>query len=284
MSRSTQAMAGLERGARRWRAAAWVGLLVTASVPTGPTGPAGAVEATESAASMCLRIGIPAYARPGAMWDQVGAGAPTVRYAIFNPASGPGTERDHEYEVTVSRTQRRGVEVLGYVDTDYGRRSSDDVRAEIDRYEQWYGLDGIFLDRVTGTRADSGYYLELAAHVRSDLGMTLAVNPGSHPDEVYAWLADVVVTFEGDADAYLALESPAWVEYYPPDHFWHLVHSSSEAQLQQVLELARSRRAGTIYVTDRGLDNPWDVAASYWETERDAVAQTAAGCAARRPR
>ena len=268
---STRAATGVERRGRRWRAAparaaAWAGLLVTTSLPAG------------AAPGICQHIAMPVYARPGAMWDQVSAAAPTLRYAIVNPANGPGTGSDEDYEVTVSRAQRRGVEVLGYVDTEYGRRQPAAVRADIDRYEDWYGLDGIFLDRVTGAVADIGYYGGLARHVRSDLGMTLALNPGSHPDEGYVTLADVLVTFEGDAGAYLQLTSPGWVAGYPPETFWHLVYSASEAQLPQVLELARSRGVGNVYVTDRGLDNPWDVVPSYWELERDAVARTAGAC------
>jgi hypothetical protein len=212
------------------------------------------------------------------MWYQVTSAFPTVRYLILNPASGPGLAPDPGYAAMVRRAQWEGVKVLGYVDTKYASRPSDVVAAEIDQYGTWYGVDGIFIDRATGKVADLSYYSRIARQVRWDHGQTFVINPGAHPDEVYAQLADAVVTFEGDADTYFQTPSPDWVENYPASRFWHLIYATSEAQLPQVLELSRSRRAGTVYVTDRGLPNPWDMPATYWETERAAVAQTAMGC------
>jgi hypothetical protein len=222
---------------------------------------------------------MPAYFAPGPTWGEVTVAAPTVRFLILNPASGPGLQADPGYAAVVSRAQGQGVEVLGYVDTGYGSRPLDEVQAEIDRYHRWYDVSGIFLDRTSGDVSDLPYYAQLARHVRWDLNATFVVNPGSFPNELYARLADVVGTFEGDAGTYLKTPAPSWVESYPASRFWHLVYSASVEQLPQVLEHARANRAGVVYVTDQGLPNPWGTPASYWEAERTAVAQTAtAGC------
>jgi hypothetical protein len=147
------------------------------------------------------------------------------------------------------------------------------VRHEIDQYDRWYGVDGIFLDRVAADAADLPYYQRVGRYVHGSLRGTLVLNPGSHPDEAYAELADVIVTFEGDASTYLQASMPPWVGEYPVSRFWHLIYGTSESQLSEVLALSRSRRAGVVYVTDRPLPNPWDMPASYWEAEVNAVGQ-----------
>jgi hypothetical protein len=243
-----------------------LGLAVTMSSPSA------------ASAATCQYIGMPAYFAPGPTWRQVSSAYPTVRYLILNPASGPGLEADPGYAAMVSHAQDEGVEVLGYVDTEYASRPLDVVQAEIDQFHSWYDVDGIFLDRTSADASDLVYYIRIARHVHSDLDGTFVINPGSYPNELYVRLADAVVTFEGDAETYLQTSAPSWVKDYPASSFWHLIYSTSEERLPQVLELSRSNRAGTVYVTDRGLPNPWGMPASYWETERAAVAQTARGC------
>lgn len=273
MSSSAHETDGDERRSRRWlrvgvHVATVLGLLVTM--------------ASLSDAATCQRIGVPTYFVPGPMWDQVNAAGPAVRYVVLNPASGPGVQPDPGYKATVRRARRAGAEVLGYVDTEYGLRPFDVVKAEIDQYDRWYGVDGIFVDRTSAGLADLPYYQRVSRYVRRDVGGTLALNPGAHADEAYVKLADVVVTFEGDADAYLQNSVPSWVGKYPASRFWHLIYSTSETQLSEVLALSRSQRAGVVYVTDRALPNPWDMPASYWQAEVKAAGQGGRGQQGRR--
>jgi hypothetical protein len=247
------------------RVAAGLGLLLTTSFPSAATGP-------------CQHLGVPTYFLPGSNWDAVSSASSAVRYLILNPASGPGTHREPSYAEAVRLAQARGISVLGYVDTDYGGRPASVVEEEIDRHRRWYGVNGVFLDRAASTSRELDYYAELARFVRSVPRSVVAMNPGVYPDERYARLADLLVTFEGDFEAYRDMALPSWVQKYPPSLSWHLIYSSSEAQFPHALELARSRGAGTVYVTDRGLDNPWDVPASYWARETASVAATTSGC------
>lgn len=46
------------------------------------------------------------------------------------------------------RRPAAGVRVLGYADTDYGRRAAADVVRDLTRHRDRYGTDGAFLDRV----------------------------------------------------------------------------------------------------------------------------------------
>jgi hypothetical protein len=217
-------------------------------------------------------LGVPAYFRPGSNWDVASRPGTAIRYLVLNPASGPGTAVHTGYAAAVAEAQRAGIAVLGYVDTAHGRRDGALAIHEINRYRDWYGVDGVFLDQSAATSEALAYYERLAAHVRRGPGSVVALNPGVYPWEHYADLADALVTYEGDFATYLNCSVPDWVEGYPRQCFWHLVYATSRAQLGSALGLARKRRAGIVYVTDRRLDNPWDRLASYWGAEIRIVA------------
>jgi hypothetical protein len=58
---------------------------------------------------------------------------------------------------------------------------------------------------------------------------------------------------------------PDWTRSWPPDRFYHVVYSVPRPQLENALLLAGRRRAGCVYVTDRGGGNPYDrLPATLW--------------------
>lgn len=235
-------------------------------------------------APVCRKLAVPSYFLPGALWDTALAASPTVRYLILNPASGPGTVPDAAYASTVRQAQAKSVSVLGYVDTAYGRRASALVEDEIDLYRDWYGVDGIFLDQVSGAVRDLSYYRAIASRVRQQAGAVLSLNSGTYPDQSYAKLADVLVTFEGNDGEYQRLQIPQWAANYPGERFWHLIYATPPQNLAAVLGLARARGVGNVYVTDGELENPWDRLPSYWPLETEAVAgSTPESCEPGRP-
>jgi hypothetical protein len=64
--------------------------------------------------------------------------------------------------------------------------------------------------------------------------------------------ADVLVDFEDGYEAYLAWSQPGWTKRYPPERFWHIVHSVREVRhVDKVLELSRVRGVGWLYATDQ---------------------------------
>lgn len=223
-------------------------------------------------APLCQRLAVPAYFLPGAIWDAALGASPTVRYLILNPASGPGAMPDGAYASSARQAQDSGVRVLGYVDTTYGRRDPALVEQDIDLYREWYGVDGIFLDQVSGVLSDFPYYRALAGYVRQQSGSVLSLNSGTYPDQSYARLADILVTFEGNDGEYRRLQIPPWAKNHPAERFWHLIYATPPANMSAVLDLARARRVGNVYVTDTGLDNPWDRLPSYWPLEAEAIA------------
>ena len=160
--------------------------------------------------------------------------------------------------------------MLGYVATGYGARPAAEVQADVGRYAEWYGVDGVFLDEAAHDAARLAHYRTLAeiAHAGTD-GGTVVLNPGVVPDRGYFAFADVVVTFEGAATEYEAAlrESPAWLAEVPPRQIAHLVHAASR---EQALAIAgRPSAAAHLYATPGGMPNPWRTVPAYLEDLQD---------------
>src|SRR4051794_653988 len=111
--------------------------LLTVALLFGPVG--GKAEVVSS-----QKIAIPSYFYPGELWTQLNTSTPPVGLAVINPSSGPGSASNPDYGAQVHASKAAGITVLGYVHTDYGTRSPDTVKAEVDAYYGWYQVDGIF--------------------------------------------------------------------------------------------------------------------------------------------
>lgn len=204
-------------------------------------------------------------------------GAPRAGLAVVNPASGPGTSADTNYVSQVSQARAKGILVVGYVDTSYGRRALATVKAEVDRHYLWYRVDGIFFDQVTNDCTNLSYYQQLFTYVKSKVGVDKVVlNPGTETvSDCYMASTDVIINFESTYSSYVSWRPAGWEASYPANRFWHLIYTTSQAQLPNAVALARQRNAGWVYVTDDSLPNPWDTVpnASYWSQELQLAAQ-----------
>jgi len=230
-----------------------------------------------ASAAPCPTALVPSYISPAdtLAWNRLVTSTQPGGMVTINPASGPGTASDPAYAAAVARARAAGLTVIGYAHTSYGTRPASDVKAEIARYRKWYGVTSIFFDEAATSRDALSYYQTLARQVHANGGLVV-LNPGVTPDQGYADLADVVVTFEGDSAAYAAAPAPpAWTASYPASRFGQLVYASAAADLNGVLSRAAARHASRLYVTDDVLDNPWDTLASYYEQEAAATS----GCA-----
>lgn len=271
------------RAARLLGAAMLIAVLSLASTPELAWGDAGS-----------QTIAIPSYFYPDSgdagLWDRTDDGAPAVSLAVINPDSGPGETRNPAYAAQVEKSQAAGLTVLGYVSTGYANTSATNpdrtvaaVKADIDKFYEWYGVDGIFLDEAdTDCRyADSptSYYNELNQHVKAKGGQAVvAINPGVQTNECYMSVSDIVVNFEGSHEKYVSSYSaPDWVKGYDPGRFWHLVYDSPDATtMKQDVATSKGRNAGLIYVTPDVLPNPWDTLPSvpYFEAEKQQAADS----------
>ncbi len=217
-------------------------------------------------------LGVPAYGYPGTgVWEQLTM-LPPRSFVILDPADGPGRAVDPTYVRALAPLAGRGISVLGYVDTDYGRRPAVEMADEIRRYRQWYHPTGIFLDQTPAGASGSEAIRTIVADLRSQQ-LELVINPGQpdiEPDD--AALADCIVNFEGPLAVYRRTRFPAWTRALEPTKFWHLVYEVGDpATMLEVAAMARRRNAGVLHVTDATMPNPWQRLPAYWDAERDAA-------------
>ncbi len=231
-------------------------------------------------ASADLDVLVPAYFYPvnNSPWDDLNDAASQVEItAIMNPGSGPGNSQDTNYVNAVDSLRSAGGLVIGYVHTSFGTRDLNTVLSEIDDYDNWYNIDGIFVDEManSGPAERLNYYRDIYNHVKSiDPNWTVVGNPGTDTLEQYlTWpTADQFVIFEDFGSAYAGDTTPSWVSDYERTQFAHLIHSeSSNVTMQSNLELAVTRNAGSVYITNDVLNNPWDTLPSYWQAQIDAI-------------
>lgn len=235
----------------------------------------------EPALAARLEIVVPAYFYPstGSDWNDLNAAAGTVPItAIMNPGNGPGNNVDSNYTTAVNSFRAAGGRVIGYVYSSYGQRSLSIVNADVDRYDTWYNIDGIFVDEManTGPAEKLNYYKAIRDHAKAiDPNWEVMGNPGTHTMEQYlTWpTADRLMVFENVGSAYPGYIPSAWNLNHDRSHFVHLVHTQPSATTMLAdLERAIANNAGGIYVTDDVMNNPWDRLPVYWNQLVEAVA------------
>ncbi len=227
---------------------------------------------------------VPAYFHPeddAADWARLASIRPAL--VVANVADGPGLVRERSWAVAMHDVRAAGSHVVGYVDTGYlgltglrtwlGSTFIDDwleqILHDVNTWYRLYGdvLTGIFFDQV----AESGdgasvapVYRRLREHVRQlDAAAVTALNAGAALPAAFAGLADILVTFEGPYDAYLAeggencFEPLTW-RPEPGQAIWHIIHHVPDAErAAEVVGLSRRRGANLLYVTDGDGDNPY---------------------------
>lgn len=218
--------------------------------------------------TQCQQVVVPAFFDPWTHWDQAIKSAPATGIMILNPMSGPDLKYNQDWANITLEAQQANVRVIGYVITDRGTRDPAKVRDEINKYFNWYGVDGIFLDNAASQEKTIPYYRDIANYIRAtDKEALVALNPGWTPDQRYMDFIDMVMTFEYDYQTYKAQEFPAWTLNYPADRFMHVVHTvPNEEAAAETIGLAKERNARYIFVTDapdngltyKSLGNLWD--------------------------
>ncbi|MFF6912408.1 spherulation-specific family 4 protein [Streptomyces sp. NPDC012466] len=200
---------------------------------------------------------VPYYEHPSvrpAEWDAIVAAAPRLYGVVLNPADGPGDRPDAAFAEVAARLRAAGVRVLGYADTDYGRRAANDVVRDLTRHRDWYGTDGAFLDQVPSGPERFEDYQKLAVAAWGVGCGTLVLNHGTAPHPCYARIADVLVTFEGPWDAYRALP-PRPRPGGPDVRLCHLVYDVPPGADAE--GLARARGAAVHCAVPGTGDHPW---------------------------
>lgn len=220
-----------------------------------------------------LRLGLPAYGYPGTgLWECLSA-SQSGALIIMDPANGPGRSIDPRYSAAVATAMSDGLYVLGYVTTDYGHRSASEMSEEVERYREWYGVSGIFLDQTPASVASSAAIACAVTHIRASR-LSLAINPGQPDIDPHdAVIADHVVNFEGPCSSYRQCRFPDWVRDVARAKFWHLIYEVRDAPtMWEVAATAVGAHAGVAYITDGTMPNPWERLPVYWREEQAMLA------------
>jgi hypothetical protein len=225
---------------------------------------------------------VPAYFYPSGAgldgWNRLATDARAISIeAIVNPASGPGTTQDPNYVAVVNKLRTAGGRVFGYVPTQYGNRDMTAVKKDIDKYIEFYNISGAFIDEMANTQERLPYYEELYHYIkefRSDF--KVIGNPGMpYTLEGYLGAADTLVIFEGSSALYAdfrPMVTAPWVANYPPERFANIVYAvTAETGLLRALDKAGQTRAGSIYITDGRLPNPYRGLPAYWTQQVAAI-------------
>ncbi len=225
---------------------------------------------------------VPAYFYPSGAglrcWDRLARDARSINIeVILNPASGPGTIPDPNYVAVVDKLRTAGGRVFGYVATGYGNRDMTSVNGDIDRYMLFYNINGVFIDEMANTQERLPYYEKLYEHIKSvHSDLKVIGNPGMpYTLEGYLRAADTLVIFEGSIALYADFRPVAtapWVANYPRERFAHIVYAAKSAtDLNRALDAAAKARAGSVFITDGRLPNPYRGLPAYWDQEVGAI-------------
>jgi hypothetical protein len=188
---------------------------------------------------------------------------------VVNNQNGPGPSPDASWTRGIDLLASAGCKVAGYVYTEYGKRSLTTVEADIANWRAWYpNVTALFLDQMSNTAGDEGYYATLASYARSR-GLDLVIgNPGAPTVPSYIGTVDTMVIQEGTE---VPTSFPAWQASYSPNHFATLTYAlTSPLPGNQVT----SNKAAVAYqyMTDDGVFpdwNPWDEASIHFDALLD---------------
>jgi Spherulation-specific family 4 len=263
------------------------------------------------------QLAVPAYFHPhdhAADWARLAS--TDVGLVVANISNGPGIVREEQWARAFSSVRASGCDVVGYVDAGYlgltglrtqrGSTLLDDwleqILRDVSAWYRRYGdqVTGIFLDQAA--ESDDGASLApVFRRLRDDIrrldgDAVMVLNPGEAVPCAFADIADVIVTFEGSYEDYLAsgtetaFEPLSW-EPAPGQAIWHMIHHTPDAACAaEVIALSRERGANLVYVTDHGGENPYRSLPSseIWSppktTSDTGVVRRLPACGWRRPR
>ena len=193
--------------------------------------------------------------------------------AIVNQNSGEFIEKNSDYTRGIQDLISAKIKVIGYVYTQYAKRATSDVVANIEAWSNFYkddGVSGVFFDETSTDGALLNYYANLSSEAR-DRGLDFVVlNPGITTDQVYidSGIADVVVSYE-NSNGELLTSPPA--TYNMPSvstELSLLIYEMEDDNVTDLISFAREHNFSYIYFTEDGFNgNPWDTVSTYIEAE-----------------
>ena len=209
-------------------------------------------------------------------WESVAKnGAGKIPYAIINPNNGPDTQVNDNFTKQIQKNNEAGIKSVGYVETTGFTRNLDDVYADIDKYVEFYGnnnISGIFFDETLNgsNQNEVNYMLNLYKYVKTKYpNMTVIGNPGAGINDAIAPYADIWLTNETSASDYINNFANRTSEFENnPENankIYHIIHSATPEQYEEIIKLSRERNAGLVYITTAATPNAYDDLPTYFE-------------------
>jgi hypothetical protein len=232
-----------------------------------------------------LQLLVPLYSYPRwwdptqYVWTQVAAAAQKVPVTvIINPNTGPdGGPPNQDYVRGLQDLRAGGVTILGYVSTRFAARDLIAAKTDIKLYNDYFDVDGVFLDEAANTPGHIAYYQDLYKYAKSFAKLkTVLLNPGTHTVESYfrTPASDGAVIFENQASLWPDYAPAPYLKNYNVSLFAMLAYQVPTVEtMKAYVDLALTRHFGYVYVTDGAMPNPWDTLPDYWEEEVDYIAQ-----------
>jgi Spherulation-specific family 4 len=226
----------------------------------------------------CQKTFVPAYFDASA-WPQATVGKHRPSAMILNPSTGigAGSGPNSGYQSAARQAHAKGIMILGYSSTAFGSRPISQIEADVRNYKAWYGVNGIFLDSVSGTASALPYYRKLARYIHQTIpGSSVWLNAGNYPDQRYMSIGDVLMVFEGTYAQYRDVQVPSWARNFPATRFANTIYGAvTSSEANSAISLSRSRNAGYVFVTNLTEPNPYDALPGYWSSEVTAISS---GC------
>ncbi len=196
---------------------------------------------------------------------------------------GPGLSKNAADLATIQQAQVHGIQVLGYVWTDYANNAAGNpvqpwmtpaplsaVENEALQWYSWYRVSDFFFDGATTGTANGqlSYYQHLYTFIHQQIPKSQVwINPGWYPSSsAYMSAANVIMDFEGSYGTLTANPPPSWVHGYPASRFANVLQltDSQSSDLSAALSLTQADNAGHVYIADQP---NYSALPAYWSAE-----------------
>ena len=233
-----------------------------------PTSDNSTEEKDENNTDTCQKVDKPEgllitlYREESSVWEKVVNLDAYDIIAVVNPDNGPGDTVSPLYQEVVSDLVANVKTPIGYIHTDYGNRSIDEIKAEIDKWIELYPeIKGFFLDTVSDNKTHFDFYKEIYDYIKSKGNYIVVLNIGTYPDESYFEIADNIVIYEGEPNDF---DSSLCNNY--PEKSSLIIYNADE---NTMTDLMQNSSCSYKYITDDTLPNPYDTLPSYIDREAE---------------
>ncbi len=183
--------------------------------------------------------------------------------AIINPQNGPGSSSNAAFVSGIQSLQTAGINVVGYVPTNYALTSISVVETGISNYSIFYHVNGIFFDQMNSSQAAVSYYSALSTYVHS-LGLAITIgNPGTSVPASFIGTMNILNIYENSGDPSVSTISSATIGYDRSN--FAMIAYNVAAPTQSYLDSV-APYVSYVYFTDGNSPNPFAGLTSYLNT------------------